>query len=671
MSTDLFSSIPSTNDEARIQVDCTRRADHPLNRLLFGKFTEHLGRNIYNGMWAQILQNSSFADWSYFSPMWNRAQSRHATEFPLDRMLAAYERGLACWWLPYGSASATYLIDWVEPFNSATSQRIEVPAAAPETGIAQAIYLPAHRMHSYTASFHARGKTNSLHISLIEEHTGATLASATVEGIDSEWKSFSAQLTIPEESLAPGTRVEFRIGLVDGSRIWLDQVFLFPDDHISGFDPDIIHLLKESKLPLLRYPGGNFVSGYHWIDGIGPLHQRQVRANPAWATIESNHVGTDEFMAFCRAVDCEPMICVNAGNGTPEEAAGWVEYCNGNTATPNGAQRAENGHPEPYDVRFWEIGNEIYGGWQIGHCTAEEYAERYTAFRRAMLAVEPDIQLIANGQTLDWNRPLVERKGDQVRSLSLHTLIGGQAREEQDPEAVYRALMAYTTRYDEQLQQLRDQASTTIADASIAITELQVFTNVPHLPTNATQTESLFLAGIIHSALRQDNLVEMITHSALVNHGGGLRKEREIAYANPVHWVSHLYGNLPAAFVVRSIVEGPTFAAAIEGIATGEDFPVLDVVATLSAAEDQLILLVINRHPCESVSTTIEIEGFTPASQAEVQSVSGDGYMAKNTWEEPDAVRLERSLIAVDGTAPQLTFAPHSVTALTLVRRTH
>ena len=528
MSTDLFSFMPSTDDKARIQVDCTWRADRPINRLLFGKFTEHLGRNIYNGMWAQILQNSSFADWSYFSPLWNQAQSRHASEFPLDRMLAAYECGLACWWLPYGSAAATYLIDWVEPFNSATSQRIEIPAAAPETGIAQAIYLPAHRIRSYTASFHARGQTDSLHISLLEENTGATLARATVEGIDSEWKSFSAQLTIPQESLAPGTRVEFRIGLVDGSRIWLDQVFLFPDDHISGFDPDIIHLLKESKLPLLRYPGGNFVSGYHWMHGIGPLHQRRVRANPAWATIESNHVGTDEFMAFCRAVDCEPMICVNAGNGTPEEAASWVEYCNGSTATPNGQRRAENGHPEPYDVRFWEIGNEIYGGWQIGHCTAEEYAERYTAFRRAMLAVEPDIQLIANGQTLDWNRPLVERKGDQVRSLSLHTLIGGQAREEQDPEAVYRALMAYTTQYDEQLRQLRHQASTTIADVSIAITELQVFTNVPHLPTNATQTE-----------------------------------------------------------------------------------------------------------------------------------------------EEPDTVQLERSLIAVDGTAPQLTFAPHSVTALTLTRRTH
>ena len=663
----LICFIRSEDRAIRIAINATHRASRPVNRLLFGKFTEHLGHNIYNGMWAQILQNTSFADWSYFRHVWSRAAARHPTGFPLDRILAAYDRGLACWWTPYGAEDAAYLVDWRSPFNSLTSQRVTVPADAAETGIAQPIYLPIHRVRSYTATFYARGRTDGLRVSLVEAETGDPLTAATAVEVEADWKVFTAQLTIPADALAPGSLTEFRVGLLGGGQVWLDQVFLFPDDHVSGFDPDVVRLLREAKLPLLRYPGGNFVSGYHWQDGVGPVHERPVQPNPAWDVLEPNHVGTDEFMAFCAAVGCEPMICVNAGNGTPQEAARWVEYCNGSTDTEFGSLRARNGHPEPYDVRYWEIGNELWGRWQIGHCTPEEYAERYEAFRRAMLDVAPDLLLIANGQSFDWNRPLVERKGRPVRSLSLHTLIGAGAKEEPDPEAVFRALMAYTTAYDSELQALGRQ-TTACGDVRIAVTELQVFTNVPHLPNNATQSESLFLAGIIHSALRQGELVEMITHSALVNHGGGLRKEREIVYPNPVHWVSHLYGNLSEVTLVRCVTEGTTFSADLDGIASGTSFPVLDVVAVQSEDAGQLIVLVINRHPWERVEAGLKVAGFSPAPEAVLQTISGDSYMARNTWEVPDEVGLQERTMQVDGPAFTVSFPPHSVNALTLTR---
>ena len=661
-SQNLSTSTPSA--DTRITIDAGTRAESPVNRLLFGKFTEHLGRNIYNGMWAQILQNSSFADWSFFRSMWNWRKSHHRSDYSLDEILSAYDRGLACWWLPSGSRETTYQIDWTHPFNSSTCQRVTVPAGSAEGGIAQPIYLPIHRTHSFTASLHARGNVDALRVSLVKGNTWEVLAEEVVEGLEEDWKPFTAQLSIPADTLSAGHPAELRVELVGWGQAWLDQVFLFPDDHVDGFDPDVIRFLKDSRLPLLRYPGGNFVSGYHWQDGVGSLHQRPVLPNPAWAVVEPNHVGTDEFIAFCRAVGCQPMICVNAGNGTPREAAQWVEYCNGGADTEFGQLRAANGHPKPHGVRYWEIGNEIYGGWQVGHCTPEEYTERYAAFRSAMLAADPDLLIIANGQTLEWNKPLVERKGDQVRSLSLHTLIGGGAREEQDPEKVFCALMAYNTAYDRQLQALRDQASPTIADPKIAITELQVFTNTPHLPTNATQTESLFLAGTIHSALRQGELVEMITHSALVNHGGGLRKEQEFVYANPVHWVSHLYGNLPEAFAVRSVTFTPTFPADIQGIAQGTDFPLLDTFALQTAARDQLILLVINRHPTDAVEAEVAIAGFTTSGKSEVHTIAGDSYMAKNTRQAPDAVCLERETFTADAPTFRFAFRPHSVTAL-------
>ncbi|OGG50269.1 MAG: hypothetical protein A3F84_18075 [Candidatus Handelsmanbacteria bacterium RIFCSPLOWO2_12_FULL_64_10] len=666
----LITFSPSRDGVTRIEIDCAQRAERPINRLLFGKFTEHLGRNIYNGMWAQILQNASFADWSYFRPLWARAAREGRTsDYPMDRVLAAYERGLACWWLPYGEPGATYLLDWVAPFSGETSQRIVAPPSGAETGVAQVVYLPAHRVSAYTATLHARGQAGALRVSLVKEDAQETLASAIVKGIHEDWASFEAKLTVPEGALRRGERVEFRVGLVGGGRVHLDQVFLFPDDHISGFDPDVVRLLRESSLPLLRYPGGNFASGYHWKDGVGPIRRRPVRLNRAWSMAEPNHVGTDEFMAFCAAVGCEPMICVNAGDGAPQEAAQWVEYCNGGPDTEFGRMRAENGHTEPYGVRYWEIGNELYGAWQIGHCTPEEYAERYEAFRRAMLAADPGLLLIANGQSLAWNGPLVERKGGIVRSLSLHTLTGGGARRQTDAEKVFRALMGYTATYDHLLQALREQAARTIPDPKVAITELQVFTNVPHLPTNATQTESLFLAGILHSALRQGDLVELITHSALVNHGGGLRKERETVYPNPVHWVSHLYGNLPDATLVRTATSGETFDAEVEGLPKVTGAPLLDAVGALSQDGSRLIVLAINRDPSRAVEAVVQVEGFTPAGITEAQTVAGEGYTSRNTYDHPDAVRLERSEVQVEGPAFKVTFPPHSVTALTLKRK--
>lgn len=650
-----------------IQIACDRRAGEPINRLLFSKFAEHLGRNIYNGMWAQVLQNSSFADWSFFRSVWHQRAEGRRGDFPLDRVMAACERGLACWWLPYGADDATYVIDWVDPLNSETSQRISSLGRKKESGVAQLVYLPLHRVRTYQVSFYARGQADGVRVSLFDEISDVCVVEGLVDGIGADWQRFEIALTVPD-GVDADALLAFRVGLPQGGQVWLDQVMLFPEDHVDGFDPDVVRLIKNSKLPLLRYPGGNFVSGYHWQDGVGPMHKRPVRANPAWPVVEPNQVGTDEFMAFCRAVNCEPMICVNAGNGRPWDAAAWIEYCNGDVNTEYGAMRAANGYPEPYGVRYWEVGNELYGRWQVGHCSPEEYAERYDVFRKAMLKADPNISLIANGQSLEWNKPLVERKGQDVRSLSLHTLIGNDVRSETDAEKVYYALMGYTTGYDQHLRALLEQAQHGNADAKIAITELQVFTNVPHLPNNASQTESLFLAGIIHSALRQGNRVEMITHSALMNHAGGLRKQRERVYANPVHWVSHLYGNLPAARLVATHTEGETFDVDLARVAQGTDFPVIDAVAVLGEDGDTLILLTINRHATASRDVHIALSDFEPSEKGALQTISGAGYMAQNTLVEPDAVQIEHSEVAVTGPEFTLTLLPHSVNALTLTR---
>jgi len=173
-----------------------------------------------------------------------------------------------------------------------------------------------------------------------------------------------------------GKPVWFCIGLAQPGRCQLDQITLFPSDALAqGFDPDVVRLWKESGVNILRFPGGNYVSGYHWKDDIGPRDKRFTNKNVAWNDVDQHQVGTDEHISFCRLIGAEPMICVNAGNGTAEEAADWVEYCNGGPQTKWGKVRAENDFPKPYNVKFWEIGNELWGDWQIGYCSSTEYAK--------------------------------------------------------------------------------------------------------------------------------------------------------------------------------------------------------------------------------------------------------------------------------------------------------
>jgi alpha-N-arabinofuranosidase len=514
-------------------------------------------------------------------------------------------------------------------------------------------------------SAYVRGSASKLRVSLRKAGVSGELCGADLAGVaggdGGDWQQRRVDLSLPDGALATGEIVELWVMAKGGGRFWLDLVFLLPADHLDGCDPDVIRYLKESKLPLYRFPGGNFVSGYHWRDGVGPLAERPLLMNPAWDCPEPNFIGTDEHLAFCQAVVCEPMICVNAGNGSPREAAQWVEYCNGTSDTEMGKLRADNGHPEPYGVRYWEVGNELYGGWQIGSCTPEEYAERYEAFQNAMLEVDESILLIGNGQNLNWNEPILKRKGTLVRSLSTHRLVGGGARDEEDADAVFDALMASTTGYDADISALAEQAAGFGWDVKTAVTELQVFTNRPHLPNNNSMAEALFLGGTIHSALRLGDVVEMITHSALVNHGGGLRKQKEIVYPNPVHWVSHMYGNLEPARLVKTEWSCSTFDASIDAIGTYEGAPVLDVASAVSEDSAWLYVMVMNRSRTESVTTTIDLEGFDAGPKGRVETVVGRSFLDANTWDDPALVGIESETVDVVEGKMRVTLRPHSV----------
>jgi alpha-N-arabinofuranosidase len=193
-----------------------------------------------------------------------------------------------------------------------------------------------------------------------------------------------------------------------------------------GFRTDVLALLRELRLGVLRWPGGNFVSNYHWTDGIGPKPSRPRRPELAWRGEEPNTFGTDEFLAYCAELGTEPYICLNMGTGTLAEALAWVEYCNAAGGTQRASERRRNGRDEPYRVSYWGLGNEMYGEWQVGMMTAEEYVREATRWARAIRMLDPGARLVGCGETglTDWDPVVIDGLAGLVDYHSIHIYTG-------------------------------------------------------------------------------------------------------------------------------------------------------------------------------------------------------------------------------------------------------
>src|SRR5262249_20481909 len=228
------------------------------------------------------------------------------------------------------------------------------------------------------------------------------------------WKRYDFRLRADRED----RHARLAILFLGRGRLWLDQVSLLPGDAVDGVRRDVFDRARELHPAFLRWPGGNVAQDYHWRWGVGPRDRRITWTNLSWRNEpEPSDFGTDEYLRLCHRLGAQPAITVNVeGRGaTVEEAAAWVEYCNGPASSKYGAMRAADGHPEPYGVHFWELGNEIWGSWVRGHSDAETYARNVVRYQAAMRAVDPTIRLIAVGDNdLDWDRTVLRRAGAVV-----------------------------------------------------------------------------------------------------------------------------------------------------------------------------------------------------------------------------------------------------------------
>ena len=432
----------------------------------------------------------------------------------------------------------------------------------------------------------------------------------------------------------------------------------------DGFRKDVLDAARGIHVSVLRWPGGNFSSGYNWKDGIGPKDARLRRWDTAWQEEESNRFGTDEFIAYCRKLGAEPYICVNMGTGTMQDAADWVEYCNATTDTYWANLRKKNGHAEPYNVKYWALGNEVYGSWQAGHKDASEYAADALEFGKMMRWVDPSIKLIAcGGPGVEWNLPVLEKLAYIVDYISLHHYGGStdNAKEFTDAhafenqirtlDAVITAAMSRTNKKER---------------VAIAVDEWNVwFRSWFHRGDNHMLEEvynlrdALWVASGLNAFHRHCATVKLADMAQLVNVIAPIMTSPTGMVLQTTYYPLKLYTDYCGDVALDAWVQSDTFPGLAE-------VPYLDISATTDTGNTKLTLAVVNRHPTANISADITIDGFKPQASGDLHEVNGPSLDAANTFAEPNQVTAKRRSFSGASGAFRQTFGAHSVSVMTM-----
>ncbi len=353
------------------------RTGEPIHRYVYGQFTELLFSLFEKGLWAEMLSDRKF-----FYPV------DSSEKLNPENRKRNFNR-----WRTVGPDEFV-VMDRNNPYVGEHTPLIKLEGATPH-GIRQA-GLPLRKGRNYTGRIVLAGDPGAkVEVSLAWGTSPDDRQTVPIGLLSGEYVKFPLKFTAGGDTV--GGRLEI-VGTGEGA-FHIGVVSLMPAHNIDGFRADMIQLLRELHSGIYRWPGGNFVSGYDWRDGIGERDTRPPRYDYAWQTVEYNDVGTDEFITLCALLEIDPYICVNSGFGGAHSAAEWVEYCNGSADTPMGRLRALNGHPQPYNVKWWGIGNEMYGQWQLGHMYIDQYVIKHNMFAQAMRKVDPTIELVASGAT--------------------------------------------------------------------------------------------------------------------------------------------------------------------------------------------------------------------------------------------------------------------------------
>ena len=439
-----------------------------------------------------------------------------------------------------------------------------------------------------------------------------------------------------------------------------------------GFRGDVLSLVRELDVPLVRYPGGNFVSGYDWEDGVGPREKRPRRLDLAWQSVETNAVGVDEFREWARRAGAEVMMAVNLGTRGVEAARDLVEYCNFPGGTKYSDLRRSNGHDAPYRIKYWCLGNEMDGPWQIGHKTAEEYGRLAAETGKVMKWVDPDIELVACGSSNsamptfgDWERTVLRHCYDVADYLSLHSYYGNRSGDGGEYLACCRDMDRFIGTVAAICDEVRREKG---SDKTMYLSfdewnvwfhsneqdkQQEKWTVAPPLLEDVYTLEDALVVGcLLITLLRHADRVKIACLAQLGNVIAPIMTETGgRAWAQTIFYPFRDASRFGRGVSLKTTPDCPVYDAGQYG-----ETPYLEAVATCDEAARTLTVFAVNRSETEEIALTLAAEGF-PALQKTAHTVlRSDDRLAVNTADAPDRVTPEALPLTAETLLPPLSW---------------
>ncbi len=421
----------------------------------------------------------------------------------------------------------------------------------------------------------------------------------------------------------------------------------------DGFRKDYIDAMKELKIEDMRWPGGNYVMGYNWMDGIGPKDKRPVRINLAWGGTDNNHVGIDEWVELNKSIGSENVLCVNLGLGTIMNAVREVEYCNYPKGTYYSDLRAKYGHPKPYDIKLWDLGNEVDGApWELGHKDANDYVKIAREAAKAMRSVDHSIKFVASGssyyeptgQWVEWNRKVLEGLGDMISYISIH-------RYWENSPNYYDFMGQSAMDFDEKIRVTADEI-----DAVRTMKDFKnpIYISVDEWGSFGRDFESVLpIAQCLNSFIRHANIVKMSNFTMMTSL---LSSDREHGtYKSPLFYTYQLFSNNCRGNSIDTYVKCDTFNTAMyKGI------PYLDVTSTYSEETHTAYINVVNRNEDKSIEANIMSDAGSFTGKAEASILDSKSITEPFTYDKREEYKPVVKEVKVDGNKISYSFPAHS-----------
>jgi alpha-N-arabinofuranosidase len=439
----------------------------------------------------------------------------------------------------------------------------------------------------------------------------------------------------------------------------------------EGFRKDVLSATRDLNVSILRWPGGNFASNYHWMDGIGPRDKRPPRLEMAWGTVESNRFGTHEFLRYAEAVKTEPYICCNLGTGTWTEAQQWVEYCNSSEDTAMARLRKQNGREAPWNVKYWGLGNEMDGPWQMGHRSAAEYGAFALEAAKLMKWTDPSIKLIAAGASnfrpgvdwVAWNRTVMEFLRDHADYLAIHMYVG-------NPDNTFGDFLANSVDLGERIKVTEGVIDGALAGQTprrktyIAWDEW----NVWYRARGATQRgrrileerynleDALVVATFLNTFVNHAHIVKIANMAQLVNVIAPMFTNEQGMFLQTIYYPLQLFATNTKGKALELYQDGPKYKST-----RFDDVPYLDTSASID--NGTVVINVVNRHRDQAIEAEFEAQDKQFTGPVAVSEVNGPDIKAENDFGKTTVKTVTKS-VSADGHKLRYTFPPHSFTML-------